>query len=127
MRFLVEWLVDDINPQWLPEADRRKINALKSSLLHGADNAHTTTVARFLSEIEKIEKDPAQFERMIGTDDEAQKRWKELKGVYTKFAEEMKSNRKYAMTDAKREILREYSKGSGGFAARIMRKFRPGG
>jgi hypothetical protein len=108
LRFLVEWQVDDVNPQWLPEADRRRINALKSSMLHGPDNANTNTVAKFLREIEEIEEDPKKFEQMVGEGPAAKKRWNVLKKIYTDFAAKIADQSRFAMNDGKRESLRDY-------------------
>lgn len=108
LRFLIEWQADDINPRWLPEEDRRKINALKSSMLHGPDNAHSNTVDKFRAEMARIESNPADFERLVGRGTDAKKRWKALKGAYTEFADAMAQTGRYAMNERKRERLREY-------------------
>jgi hypothetical protein len=108
LRFLVEWQVYDNNPAWLPEADRRRINALKSSMLHGPDNAQTNTVAKFLKELEDVESDPKKFATMVGTDAGAEKRWVKIKKIYVDFAKKMTGADRFSMNERKREDLREY-------------------
>jgi mRNA degradation ribonuclease J1/J2/exonuclease I len=108
MRFIIEWMVDDVNSDLLPDKDRLRVNALKSAMLHGPDNAHTMTVERFMKELERIESDPDQFERLIGSGDEAKQKWIGLKATYMAYAQQLDRSQSYAMTDAKRERVRAY-------------------
>lgn len=108
MRFLVKWMVYDINPKWLSAEDRAQMNALKSAMLHGPENATTMTVERFRRDIRALENDPEQFKRLVGDDDGAQARWTSLKAAFTRYANTMESKGEYAMTDEKRERLRAF-------------------
>lgn len=108
IRLLVEWMADDVNPKYLPETDRVKINALKSAMLHGPDTAATNTVDRFLREVNEIENDPAQFAALVGEGPEARERWESMKATYLDYAAMMAQSRKYAMNEEKREALRQF-------------------
>ncbi|MBU0858403.1 MAG: hypothetical protein KJ667_00560, partial [Alphaproteobacteria bacterium] len=108
IRLLVEWMADDVNPKYLDEPDRARINALKSSMLHGPDTASTNTVERFMREMAEIESDPAQFEHLVGKGPAAVARWEQLKATYTEYATMMDQSRKYAMNEEKREALRQF-------------------
>ncbi len=108
LRFLIEWQVYDINPRWLPPEDRIKINALKSAMLHGPDNAQTMTIERFRKELDDIENDPEQLARFVGTGDDAQEKWARRKENYLAFVEAIAGNKKFAMTEEKRDTLRAF-------------------
>lgn len=113
IRFLVEWLVDDINPKYLAKADHARINALKSAMLHGPANAHTMTVERFERELNEIENDPAQFAKMVGDDPEAKERWKQIKADYMEYAQALSRTTYFRMTENKREQMREFRRNQG--------------
>lgn len=108
LRFMIEWQADDACPDLLPRADRQKMNALKSAMLHGPENSVTMTVARFRKEIEIIENDPEQFVRIVGDGPDAQDRWQAMKAVYLAYADSVDRRRQYQMTESKRESLREH-------------------
>jgi mRNA degradation ribonuclease J1/J2 len=110
LRFLIEWQVYDMNPNWLPEADRIKINALKSAMLHGPDDSQTMTIERFRKELAQIERDPEAMAKIVGIGDDAAQKWTELKAMYLGYAEELAKNRKFLMTPEKRQTLRAFSR-----------------
>jgi hypothetical protein len=112
--FMIEWLADDISPEALPEKDRIRVNALKSAMLNGADNAHTMTVERFERELDAIENDPAAFEKLVGSGPDAQEKWGELKRTYLSYAARMARSGDYVMTEEKREALRAYRRSTNG-------------
>lgn len=108
IRLLVEWMADDINPKFLPEGDRARINALKSAMLHGPDTAKTNTVEKFLREVNEIESDKDRFAAMIGTGREAKEEWEARKTTLLEYAQMMDQSRKFAMNEEKREALRQF-------------------
>lgn len=110
MRFLIEWHVHDLNPKWLPEEERRHMNALKSVMVNGAENAHSMTASRFLRELNELEQDKESFGRMIGHGRKAQKRWKIFKKACLEYAGHMEKSRQYKLTDAKRDEIRHHQR-----------------
>jgi|GEM_PF-2755993 len=108
LRFLVEWQIHDVCPMLLSKETRQTINALKSSMVHGSENAATMTVERFRKELEDIETNPDTFKKLVGEGEEAKAKWAEMKPVYLDYVAKMESNAKYRMTEAKREEVRKF-------------------
>jgi mRNA degradation ribonuclease J1/J2/exonuclease I len=121
IRLLVEWMADDINPKYLPEADRARINALKSAMLHGPDTAPNNTVERFRREVAEMDADEARRTQVFGAGDEGAKKWEEAKATYLQYADLMDQSRKYAMTEEKREALRQFRRNSNQAGPRMPR------
>jgi hypothetical protein len=121
IRLLVEWMADDINPKFLPDEDRARINALKSSMLHGPDTARTNTVEKFLKEINDIESDKEKFAAMVGRGREAKAEWEEMKTTFLGYAQMMDQARKFAMTEDKREEMRQFRRSAQSGPARPPR------
>jgi hypothetical protein len=107
MKFILEWLVDDINPEWLPSEDRNKMNALKSSMLHGADDSHTMTIERFMKEMDNLEQDKKQFSRLMGPGKKGKENWAEVKPLLESYAEALARTRPYRLTESKMETLKQ--------------------
>lgn len=112
IRLLIEWMADDINPKYLPKADRARINALKSAMLHGPDTAANNTVDRFRRELAELEADETFRAQVFGTGAEGQKKWEEAQAAYLQYANLMDQARKYTMTEEKREALRQFRRNS---------------
>lgn len=98
IRFLIEWEADDINPEFLPRADRKRMNALKSAWLH-------QSIQNFVRELDRIEADPQAFKKLVGDDEDAQERWAEMKETFLSYAISMARSRRFAMTKEKQDIV----------------------
>ena len=99
LRFLVEWMVHDICPQALPKDDGVRVNALKSAWLQAQVNDA-------YREIEEIEKDPEQFERLVGKGRKAKQRWKAFTENYLSYLEKRAGVKGYQVTPAKEALVR---------------------
>jgi mRNA degradation ribonuclease J1/J2/exonuclease I len=108
IRMLVEWMAYDVNPKYLDPERAKRMNALKSSILHGPDDSQTMTIAKFRREVEEIENDQELRAKIFGTGDDADQAWSDLKTVYLSYAQKMESVSKFEMTEDKREELRRF-------------------
>jgi hypothetical protein len=121
IRLLVEWMADDVNPKFLPEADRARINALKSAMLHGPDTAANNTVEKFRREVAELDADSEVRTRLFGAGADGEKKWEEAKSTYLQYADMIDQSRKFAMTEEKREALRQFRRSGQNGPARAPR------